>query len=119
MKILAIMAGGAVGALLRYLVTLLCGSYGWLGTALVNCVGCFVLGALVALVVKWQGFGQSSLYMFLTVGFCGSFTTFSTMVKDASLMGDSCNWLMSALYVGLSVIIGLVLFRLGGKIVGC
>lgn len=113
------MAGGAVGALLRYLVTLLCGSYGWLGTALVNCVGCFVLGALVALVVKWQGFGQSSLYMFLTVGFCGSFTTFSTMVKDVSLMGDSSNWFLSALYVGLSVIIGLVLFRLGGKIVGC
>ena len=117
MKVLAIMAGGAVGALLRYLVSLLCGSYGWVGTAVVNCVGCFVLGVVVALVMKWQGFGQTSLYMFLSVGLCGSFTTFSTMVKDASVMGTSGNWLMSALYVGLSVAIGLVMYRFGDKIV--
>lgn len=117
MKVLAVMLGGAVGALLRYLVSLLCGSYGWLGTALVNYIGCFVLGIVVALVMKWQGFGQTSLYLFLTVGLCGSFTTFSTMVKDASVMGTSGNWLMPALYVGLSVAIGLVMYRFGERIV--
>lgn len=111
------MLGGAVGALLRYLVTLLCGNYGWMGTAIVNCVGCLVLGIVVALVMRWQGFGQSSLYMFLSVGLCGSFTTFSTMVKDASVMGASENWLLSALYIGLSVVVGLVLYQLGGKII--
>ena len=117
MKILAIMLGGAVGALLRYLVSLACGSISWLGTAIVNCVGCFVLGVVVALVMRWQGFEQSSLYMFLTVGLCGSFTTFSTMIKDASVMGVSGNWLLSAVYVGASIAVGLVLFRLGEKLV--
>lgn len=118
MKVFAIMLGGAVGALLRYFVSLVCGNIGWIGTAVVNCVGCFVLGIIVALVMKWQGFEQTSLYMFLTVGLCGSFTTFSTMIKDASVMGASGNWLMSAVYVGLSVAVGLLLFRIGEKIVG-
>ncbi|MBQ0007551.1 MAG: CrcB family protein, partial [bacterium] len=61
---------------------------------------------------------HTSLYMFLTVGLCGSFTTFSTMIKDTSIVGSSENWLMSALYVELSVANGLVLYRIGDKIVG-
>lgn len=111
------MIGGAVGALLRYLVSMVCDGVGWVGTAVVNCVGCFVLGMIMALVMRWHGFEQTVWYYFLTVGLCGSFTTFSTMVKEASGMGAGGNWLVSAVYVGLSVVVGLVLFRIGSKVV--
>ena len=70
-------AGGAVGAVCRYFVgTALSESPYPVPTLVVNVAGSFLLGLLLAL-----GSGDS-LLLFAGVGFCGSFTTYSTFSVD-------------------------------------
>jgi fluoride exporter len=74
-----VMAGGALGAALRYLVgtalNLRTGE-GWpWGTFCVNVVGGFAMGVLAALVLR--GSASESLRLFAGVGLLGGFTTFS------------------------------------------
>jgi CrcB protein len=73
--------GGFLGSISRYLlsqyvdkkiITLFP-----FGTFTVNILGCFLLGLLYALAEKEQVL-TNELRLLLTVGFCGSFTTFST-----------------------------------------
>lgn len=79
-------AGGALGAVLRHAVYLaLDGNRGIpRATLLVNVVGSFVLGAVVA-------GAPADAVRFLGVGACGAFTTFSTFsveTVDALETGD-------------------------------
>ncbi len=82
--LLVVAAGGACGAVLRYLVV---GLAAWpglsfpLGTLLVNVIGSFVLGALAG---YWIVAGQpvSSLRLFFQTGLLGAFTTFSAFSLD-------------------------------------
>ena len=85
MTVLAVVVGGALGALARYgmvswqLVHWEFGSSGpnVLGTFVVNVVGALALGLVVGLTaVRWQL--DPALRMGLTVGVLGGFTTFST-----------------------------------------
>ncbi|MDX1385198.1 MAG: fluoride efflux transporter CrcB, partial [Thermoanaerobaculia bacterium] len=81
-RILAIGAGGALGAIARYGLT------SWvaraapglfpLGTAVVNVAGCLAIGVLMRLVEASEALGPN-LRLFLIVGFLGSLTTFSTV----------------------------------------
>ncbi|MEZ5932594.1 MAG: fluoride efflux transporter CrcB [Alphaproteobacteria bacterium] len=78
-------AGGMVGAVLRYLVsvaaTRLAGHGFPLGTMIVNVAGSFAMGALVAaMALSWNASQEARL--FLAVGLLGSFTTFSTFSLD-------------------------------------
>ncbi len=77
----AIAAGGAVGAVMRHLVARqimkLAGVGFPLGTLVVNVVGSFLMGVLVALLVHGWKVG-AELRAFLMVGVLGGFTTFST-----------------------------------------
>lgn len=79
------MAGGALGALARYLVTLAFGRTPYAGTGvatlLVNVSGSFLLAFLVTLAAQ----GRLSPFWVLTLGtgFTGAFTTFSTFELEA------------------------------------
>lgn len=71
--------GGALGAMARYaLSTFIYQKYAhtfpW-GTFLVNILGCFLLGIVYVLGVKY--FSSSNIRLFIMVGFLGAFTTFS------------------------------------------
>lgn len=83
--IVAVAAGGMVGAVCRYLVvitaTRLFGHGFPFGTLIVNVVGSFAMGLLVA----WMALGwniSNEVRLFLVVGLLGSFTTFSTFSLD-------------------------------------
>lgn len=83
--LLAVAAGGMVGAVLRYLVNTaafkLAGPGFPLGTMIVNVAGSFAMGALVAVMaLSWNASHEARL--FLAVGLLGSFTTFSTFSLD-------------------------------------
>ena len=83
------------------------------GTLAVNLTGCFLIGGFDALANERFGLGPHAR-MFLMTAFCGAFTTFSTFVLETSnLMKDGEFWLAS-LNVGGSVVLGLLVFRLGG-----
>lgn len=93
---LAAGAGGAIGAMLRYGMTVLGVQLHWspnLSTFLVNIIGSFVMGLLVS------GCEQGTWMMMATVGLCGGFTTFSTFsIQTVNLMQDG-KWGSAAIYI--------------------
>ena len=113
--ILAVGAGSFLGGAGRYLVSWamrgLNKGFPW-ATLAVNLVGCFLIGLL------WGVFGKngtegSSWAIFLTVGLCGGFTTFSTFSKEALMLLQGGNFWSFAGYVGISVVAGISLVSLG------
>ncbi len=82
MKILLVMAGGSIGALARYAVSLwaakLFGTrFPW-GTLTVNLSGCFLIGLGFAWGERGLGLMNPSIRLFFITGFLGALTTFST-----------------------------------------
>ena len=86
----AVAAGGAVGAVLRWAVSLaalrLTGQGAWsgfpLGTVIVNVVGTFALAWLVSADAS-RGVASPAVRLFLGTGLLGALTTFSTFGLDA------------------------------------
>ena len=87
-----------------------------MGTFMVNISGCLLIGLFYGLAEKGN-LMSPDWRMFLTVGFCGGFTTFSTFANEnLSLLKDG-NFLYFALYAGLSVFLGLVATYLGNMVI--
>jgi len=108
--ILAVAAGGALGSVARYLVgigsTKLFGlAFPW-GTLLINIVGSFLIGAFVELfALKWDL--PQEARVFLTVGICGGFTTFSAFSLDAYVLIERGEWWLATAYVVGSVVLSI------------
>jgi fluoride exporter len=82
MNILLVMAGGCIGALSRYAVSLLAvklfgTKFPW-GTLIVNLSGCFLIGLSFALADRGLNIMNPSVRLFFVTGFLGALTTFST-----------------------------------------
>ncbi len=108
--ILAIAAGGALGAVMRHSVNVgavkLLGHGFPYGTLTVNILGSFIMGLLIAVFAHyWQP--SESMRMFLVTGFLGAFTTFSTFSLDFANLWERQAYLYSALYLGGSVILSI------------
>lgn len=108
--VLAIAAGGAIGAVGRHYVSVY--ALKWLGTAfpygtlVVNVVGSFLMGVLVAsMTVKWNV--GNELRAFLTVGLLGGFTTFSAFSSDFATLMERGETVLAAGYVAVSVALAL------------
>lgn len=111
MTLVLIAAGGAAGAVARYLVDVAVlerfGGAFPLGILLVNLSGGFVLGVLAALIVD-RGVLPADLRAPLLVGFLGAYTTFSTLMLDSwRLIEDGLPALGLFNLVG-SVVLGMV-----------
>lgn len=107
--VLLVGAGGALGSVGRYLLSLLAlrlfGSAFPIGTLAVNVLGCLAAGAVAARLDP-----LSPWRIFLITGVLGGFTTFSAFGLEARAMGMSTS---AALYVGLSMGLGLGAVCLG------
>ncbi|PKO96607.1 MAG: fluoride efflux transporter CrcB [Bacteroidetes bacterium HGW-Bacteroidetes-6] len=115
--ILFIGTGGFLGTVARFLVSKLSQQMFQttfpIGTLIVNLTGCFILGIIYGLMERGELF-SSDVRLFLTVGFCGGFTTFSTFAfENANMLRDG-NFTQVALYTGISVIIGIAALIAGG-----
>ena len=109
--ILAVAAGGAVGAVARYLVVTQVGLWfgtGFpLGTIVVNVVGSFVMGVLIeTMALVWST--SQELRAFLAVGILGAFTTFSTFSMDVALLYERGALGQTAVYIAASVIFSIL-----------
>ena len=87
------------------------GGFPW-ATFAVNLLGCLIIGLLWGIFSRFSNTSQH-LVLFLTVGFCGGFTTFSTFSKESIMLLQSGHYFMLALYVLGSVLIGLGLVAAG------
>jgi fluoride exporter len=108
--VLAVAAGGALGSVARYLVgvgsTRLFGlGFPW-GTLIVNIAGSFLIGAFIELFALKADLPQE-VRVFLTVGICGGFTTFSTFSLDAYVLMERGEWWPAAAYIAASVVLSI------------
>lgn len=102
--------GGAVGAMLRYGMTVLSLCLHWpygMSTFIVNVLGSFAMGLLVS------GCEQGSLLMMATVGLCGGFTTFSTFSLQSVGLIQEGKWAQAALYIAGTLAFCLLMTWLG------
>lgn len=111
MTYLFIAIGGALGAVLRYLVTL--GFAFPLGTLCVNVIGSFLMG-MVFVWVSSKAAGNAQL--FLMTGVLGGFTTFSAFSLDVLKMIEGGRWAYVSQYVLASVILSIAAVFVGAYI---
>ena len=105
-NILLVALGGAVGSVCRYLLSgLNMASWPW-GTFAVNILGSLIIGLLVGLVSK--GIISPEMKLLLVTGFCGGFTTFSTFANESFGMMKAGDVLITAIYIGASIVVGIL-----------
>lgn len=100
--------GGAIGSILRYLISqALQGSTGLfpIGTMTVNVIGSLILGSLFAMQEMSGETFKQSMWLFLTVGLCGGFTTFSTFGLETYLLWKEKHVVEAMLYMLSSMIV--------------
>ena len=113
--------GGALGAVIRYLMMSGIGHFIHAGfpyaTLVVNVVGSFALGSLIEIMALSWSPGQE-MRSFLVVGVLGAFTTFSTFSQDVVFLMERGELSSAGLYIALSVVLsiagvfaGMILFR--------
>lgn len=116
-KLLAVGLGGALGAILRYLISLLPlkGSFPvW--TLLTNLLGAVAIGFIAG--ASARGRMQDVAALFWKTGVCGGFTTFSTFSLEAFSLLANGNRGLGALYILLSILLCLGGIALGQAAAG-
>jgi fluoride exporter len=118
-RILLLIAFGATGTLARY------GLDGWIqyrvgarfpaGTLAINLIGCLLLGVIgefslnhISVPPDWR--------IGLTIGLMGGFTTFSTFGWDTVRMLNNGEWIKAVVYVGASVLGGIICMIAGMRL---
>jgi fluoride exporter len=104
-------AGGAVGSLLRYIVSIV-HSFEPYSTLFVNLVGSFLLGFITAFFLQRKV--QKWFKLILGTGFCGGFTTMSTFSFELTLLPLE----QAILYMSCSIVFSFILVMLGMKLAG-
>lgn len=118
-SILMVGMGGFIGTVARFLIARyfqfnVNSAFPW-STFIVNIVGCLLIGIIYGLSEKGNMWSPD-VRLFLTVGICGGFTTFSTFSYDSFLMVQEQDWFRFALYTSLSIFIGLMAVY-GGRLI--
>ncbi len=114
--VLYVAAGGALGAVARYLVfsgaAVLFGHGYPFGTLIVNIIGSFALGLFVEIsALVWSP--SPEVRVFVVVGLLGAFTTFSTFSLDVVTLLQRGQTASALIYVASSVVLSITAFWLG------
>lgn len=114
--LLLIGSGSFIGGIFRYLLSKyvqnsLIAAFPY-GTLVVNITGCLLIGIIYGLSERGNII-SSDWKIFLTVGICGGFTTFSTFANESLFLLKEGNIIQFALYAGLSVFLGVAAAGLG------
>lgn len=115
-QLLLIGFGGFIGSIARFLVSKL--NVSWhvmsipMGTLVVNITGSLLIGFLAGIAAKSDVL-SADLRLFLMVGVCGGFTTFSSFTNENMMLIQNGQTLTALIYISASVILGLVAVFLG------
>lgn len=109
--------GGFLGALFRYsfyyLLTPFSSSYSY-ATILVNLLGSFLFGFLLGINLDSNNY---TIYLFLTGGFLGAFTTFSTFTYELATYLNQKKYAKFLLHISLHLFVGIGVAILGFNLV--
>lgn len=102
--------GGFIGAVLRYLIGLIPiknpTSFP-INTFLINIAGAFAIGCIAFAVSKNENI-DPKLLLFLKVGICGGFTTFSTFSFETAELIKGGSEVTAVIYVVASIAVGVL-----------
>ena len=110
--------GAAIGGMGRFglagvVANWIGATFPW-GTLVVNVTGCFVIGIFNALTgPDGRLLVPVNLRIFVMVGICGGYTTFSSFSLETLNLARNAQWLASASYIGASVLFCLIGVWLG------
>lgn len=119
-ELLLVGFGGFIGSIARYIISML--NHRWetislpIGTLIVNVSGSFAMGMLMALADK-KGIISSDMRLFLMVGICGGFTTFSAFTSENLKLLMNGEFFTALFYILTSVLLGLLAIWLGFKLI--
>lgn len=117
-KYLYLALGGFAGAVLRYFIKnlqLVDHNYStFYNTMVINVLGCFMLSLFLSLTSELWNI-DSDLKLGISVGFLGSFTTFSSLCKDAVSLFIT-DYYFSFLYFSLSAMLGFAAVCIGNMV---
>jgi len=114
--LLYVAVGSAIGGVSRYLlgglIQRLLDTTFPAGTLPINISGSFLLGAILRYAIETPTLSPE-VRAFLTIGFCGGYTTFSTFSYETVALLEDGEWTRAGLYVGASVLLSLLGVFLG------
>jgi len=121
LNLMAIAAGGAVGAVCRYLITLAAasipGGSSSAGTTVTNVLGCALIGGFVQAILLADQTVSPRFILAIQVGFLGSLTTFSTFALDANGLASAGRWNSLTFYLLANVALGWIVLVAAAAVV--
>lgn len=112
--------GGFIGSVCRYLIGLIPVKETWdfpIKTFAINLAGSFIIGLIAAAAAKDQTLNPRVI-LFLKVGLCGGFTTFSSFALETGDLINSGNTGMAVLYAAASMALGVAAVFAGQAVIG-
>jgi len=113
--ILLVFFGGGIGSTLRFIISKTLNPYFqhfFLGTFLVNSIGCLLMGFIIGLSFKGDYLTHQQTLLF-TTGFCGGFTTFSAFAFEKYELLNNGALLHFTIYLISSILVGVLAVALG------
>ena len=111
--------GGVVGVFARYIVAgavyKKLGTGFPSGTLIVNLSGCLLIGVFNSWAEEKLFLGPHGRLLLMT-GFCGAYTTFSTLMLETSNLAGDGEMFYALANVVISAVLGFILFRAGAWI---
>ena len=115
-QLLIVGFGGFIGSVTRFIVQKLNVRLHFLsitiGTLKVNILGSLLIGLIIGITAKTEIISPN-VRLFLMVGFCGGFTTFSSFTGENLTLMQNGQFASALLYTGVSIVLGFLAVYLG------